>query len=186
MGKEIINGEGNLVKKFDGNYHFSVRTDSYFVVYRKGVDSNDFIIEGPDNVGVRHYQCYFYEGEELEFTCAGRYTITLTPINPRSEKPYGEKLVETFGIDKPTHADLERAILLEKISQLTEERGGESIDESDDFEIEDDDTPLTPYEYDVMATEYLQEAQQEAVLNDDLKGSSPDDKTEESDNGDKV
>jgi len=85
--------------------------------------------------------------------------LEVIPVSSRYESGGGEKLVEVIDDSELSMYDRLRAEMLAKISEVADARGEESFEEANDLEFEDDDSdiPLTPYEYHEMVEEHLRD-----------------------------
>ncbi len=99
-------------------------------------------------------------GDEVDFVPLGSAGVSIGIVVKPSASPYDpvdpESLVETLAPEEMNLYDRLRAEMLGMLSQFADKNDLETVEEADDFEVDDDDDPLinTPYEYAAMMDEY--------------------------------
>lgn len=147
----------SFIHEVKEDQHITIRTDCEFQVYISPLEKQNWTPYGPDSVNDRVFKHRINGGHELFIEFEGNCAFEFSPIG-RKEKPDPMKLVENIPDTELSMYDRMRAELLSELSQFAENRGDESFDEANDLELEEDDeTPLTPYEYSDMAQEYLKD-----------------------------
>lgn len=132
---------------------FQLALDCEFNVYQ--IVNEKYVPIGPANCNERVFKSRFPKGTELFVDFEGNCALQHFYINS-SEIGGGDKLVEIIPDNEISMYDRLRSEMLNMMSDISDKRGDESLEEASDLELdEDDETPLTPYEYQDMAEEYL-------------------------------
>ena len=168
MNTIVVKG-GEYTVYYDVDMEITIQSDAPFNVYMSLGDEK-FTPIGPASANSRYFKRKFEKDTELHITCDGIFSLNENIISPRREIPSGEKLVEIIPEDEMNMYDRLRAELLQVMSDMSSKKGDETFDESDDYELEeDDDTPLTPYEFADMKEEYLREVPKDEMTSEPEK-----------------
>lgn len=146
--KQIVNEESFKFKS-EREQLFTLRTvDSFTIIV------NDEIV-APKRSTDRYAQIALSKDDDVEVYTEKRSNYRLKPMADRYEKNNGVSKVEIIPEGEMNMYDRLRNEMMGMISQYAEEKGYENYEESDDFELEDEDEPLinTPYEYKAMIEE---------------------------------
>lgn len=127
---------------------FGVVASNEFVVY--GVREGQRVaLLGPSDVGCRQQRWEFRRGEydEVEVHCEGEYTVELVRLSDGVERLDNTPVAVPVGAAPPTLREQVRALVRDELSAVAARDGFETFEESDDFEVdEDDDSWYSPYE----------------------------------------
>lgn len=171
MEQVTYNGEGKHDVRAKGRQKFKLKTFESFVVEWKEKNKKVWNIVGPHDSTIRTYEVILNNGEMLQITTEGKWTIQMIDLPLRGERSDGESLVEIIPEGEMNMYDKLRQEMLQMFQQKAVEAGYETLEEADDLEFEEDDENLidTPYEYKAMVDEYIAQRPQDEPYTDEFE-----------------
>lgn len=152
----MITMKESFIHKCQTDSDLTLRTDCIFNVYQ--IINEKYFPIGPNSVNDRIWKKRTKKDEEYYFDFEGNIALEIHSIKTHDSSG-GDKMVEIIPESELSMYDRLRSELLSMMSEVSEKHGDESYEEANDLEIddEDDDIPLTPYEFHDMKEEYLKE-----------------------------
>jgi hypothetical protein len=141
---EWITSEDDLHYKAELRTKFQIRTMGLFTILVNGV------IVGPSTTNSRFMEYTLAAGDELELVTTGKYSYCTFELPPNGEVVSSESMVEILEEGEMSMYDRLRQEVISSMSAYADQRGYDSFDEADDFELDDDEDnmlPLTNYEF---------------------------------------
>lgn len=139
-------GPGRFDAEVGAQVH--IRASGSFIVFAVGQSGQRLRILGPNNASKRSFVFLVPRCEEVEVETENdtvwEYEVKTVP--DRRERPNQTPVEIPVGVIQPESLESIMARMInERFSQMAEERGMETFEEADDFDI-DDELPKTPYE----------------------------------------
>lgn len=138
---------------------FGVVSSGEFLVY--GVREGERVeLLGPGDVSSRNFRREFRRHDFTELEVVAQedtdYTVELIELSDGVEKLDHTPVAVPVDSGPPTLREQVRELVRHELSRAAAQGGWETFEESDDFDIPDDeDLPLTPYEMQEMADDVL-------------------------------
>ena len=153
---KAYNGKGNHEVKAKGRTKFRVKTFEPFHIEWKEKGKKVWNLVAPNDHNARSWEVVLNNGESINLTTEGKWTISLEPLQTRGETPDGKSVVEILPAGEMNMYDKLRQEMLQMFQNKKMEEGYESMEEANDLDFEEDDENLidTPYEYREMMEEY--------------------------------
>lgn len=137
-----------------------VMADAPFSVFEVVGDERRYI--GPRRSSDRRFRVMYLLSGELDVVCTGHAQVEVVGLPSRREV-VDDRPVEVPLRFRRGESDDERIrrLIRQAVSQQAELSGGESFDESNDFEVGEDIEPVSPYEYNEMPLEEFDYGEEE-------------------------
>lgn len=129
---------------------FSIRASGSFIVFACGESEQRLRILGPNDSKKRYFVCVVPACKtlEIEADASVAWEVEQETLPPRSETPDQTPVEIPVGFNQPESLESIMARMIEtRFNQMAEERGQETFEEADDFDVSDEhELPKTPYE----------------------------------------
>jgi len=151
------NYDGDFNVLLDARTRITIRTSSVFLVEVKKSNHDNYTIVAPDSVTSRYAQLELSAGDQIKVATEGKTTYLTAFLPTRDEHPDPESLCEVVSDEKLSMYDRLKAEMFQKISAYAEERGLDTFEDDNDHSFEEDENLITtPYEYQAMQEEALE------------------------------
>ena len=151
--------KGTKVFQFDKKQKISVLADGVFVIYLLKDGERESII-GPRDSNVRQINFILPNNSSIEVVCQDlvMYSVIAKELPEDREIPDPRPLEAAISTESPLSLrDEMKRFIRQEFSRQAEVQGEESIEDADDFDIEDDDMLYSPHEYKELQDDYLPE-----------------------------
>lgn len=151
----MISFKESFIHRIENDCDLALFFDCEFQIYQI-IDDKYYPI-GPNSVNDRRFAIRLGKTAEIFVEFEGNCSLTETPVR-LADPSGGEKMVEIIPDHELSMYDRLRSELVSMMSEYADKSGHESYEEASDLDLdEDDDVPLTPYEFQDMKEEYLRE-----------------------------
>ena len=154
MRKQVINGKGNSALCVDFPITILIKCSKEFTAF-----INDEIV-APKKSTDRVVRLQLKANDNLEIETEGRTTLDFTEIKSSGERNSGESQVEIIEDENLNMYERMKADIMRSVSGYANEKGMDTLDEEDDYELDEEDdnqAPMTEYEYQDMVEEFYVE-----------------------------
>lgn len=149
--------------RYEFDSEITVRSKTPFCVEYVDPETGEVYIVGPDSSNDRVWRGKLSAGQTLILSCDSDPFVHVERAVDRFEKSDPIKIVEEIPDDVLSFEDRMRLEMLHLVSEIAGKNNLETFEEASDFSFADDDdsdTPFTPYEFEDMKEDFLNDSTQ--------------------------